>query len=151
MIFNITSGCAYCDPKKPAGKGGWGMGYSLSKGALQRVAGLLKVEHEDQGILCFNLQPGFVMTERMAQDMGKFGFGGAGAPPEVPAKVVRWLCTSPEAKAYTVKTIEAQEFCHERGLLPGWAGPYVSNADNIDYDLSGYYAAEINKAARAKA
>ncbi|HMC69117.1 MAG TPA: SDR family NAD(P)-dependent oxidoreductase, partial [Mycobacteriales bacterium] len=36
-IVNITSGSAYGDPTEPAGKGGWGMGYGISKGGFHRV------------------------------------------------------------------------------------------------------------------
>jgi NAD(P)-dependent dehydrogenase (short-subunit alcohol dehydrogenase family) len=123
IVVNITSSAGYTDPPEPAGHGGWGMGYGTSKGAFHRIAGFLKVELGDDGIRAFNVQPGFIATERMAQDMRVFGFASDGAPPAVPAKVVRWLCTSPEADAYNGMTIEAQNFCHERGLLPGWAGP----------------------------
>lgn len=145
-IVNITSGAAYATPLKPAGAGGWGMGYSLSKGAFHRVAGMLNVELGDRGIRCFNLQPGFVTTERMKQDMVKFGFTAQGAPPAVPAKVVRWLCTSPEADALNGDTIEAQQFCEERGLLPGWEGPYVPREEAVAYDLSGYHLDQYYKA-----
>jgi NAD(P)-dependent dehydrogenase (short-subunit alcohol dehydrogenase family) len=147
IIVNMTSAVAYADPRVPAGTGGgWGMGYSLSKGAFQRVAGFLKVELADKGIRCFNVSPGFVATERMAQDMGKFGFGSQGAPAQVPAKVVRWLCTSPEADAYNAVNIEAQHFCHERGLLPGWPGPVPAKKEGVIYDLSGYNLDQITKA-----
>ena len=40
---------------KPAGDGGWGMGYGISKGAFQRIAGFIDVELGPQGIRCFNL------------------------------------------------------------------------------------------------
>jgi NAD(P)-dependent dehydrogenase (short-subunit alcohol dehydrogenase family) len=137
-IINITSGAAYNDPMKPAGSGGWGMGYGISKGAIQRVASFLNVELGDQGIRCFNVQPGHIATERMAQDMVKFGFSANGAPPAVPAKVVRWLCTDPAANAFRSQTIEAQNFCHERGLMPDWDGPHFAPGTGQTSDLSGY-------------
>ena len=37
--------------------------------------------------------------------------------------------------------MEAQFFCHERGLLPGWDGPEPNTAA-ISYDLSGAILAE---------
>jgi NAD(P)-dependent dehydrogenase (short-subunit alcohol dehydrogenase family) len=152
IVINITSASGYGDPLKAAGAGGWGMGYGTSKGAFQRVAGILKTELGDQGIRPFNVQPGFIVTERMIQDMGKFGFGSQGAGPEVVAKVVSWLCTNPEADQYVGQNIEAQPFCHERGLLPGWDGPTPpTGPDSIAYDLSGHKLDEWNKAARAKA
>jgi NAD(P)-dependent dehydrogenase (short-subunit alcohol dehydrogenase family) len=135
IVVNITSASGYGDPTKPAGLGGWGMGYGTSKGAFQRIAGFLSVELGDRGIRCFNVQPGLIATERIGQDMAKFGIKNNGAPMEVLGKVVRWLCTDPEADQYNGKTIEAQFFCHERGLLPGWDGPrQLDNA--ITYDMS---------------
>jgi len=68
------------------------------------------------------VQPGFVLTERMIQDMGAFGFDTAsGAPPAVIGKVCVWLLESPDAELHNGKNIEAQELCAELGLLPGWS------------------------------
>jgi NAD(P)-dependent dehydrogenase (short-subunit alcohol dehydrogenase family) len=141
-IVDITSGAAYATPAKPAGAGGWGMGYAISKGAFHRVAGILKTELAQHGVRCFNLQPGYIATERIRQDMAKFGFDAddGSAPPAVPAKVVRWLCTSPEAEALNGENIEAQQFCHERGLLLGWKGPTLPKELGVVMDLSGYHA-----------
>src|ERR1700722_1526433 len=43
-IVNIASAAGYADPLKPAGLGGWGMGYGVSKAAFHRIAGFLAVE-----------------------------------------------------------------------------------------------------------
>jgi NAD(P)-dependent dehydrogenase (short-subunit alcohol dehydrogenase family) len=135
-IVNITSGSGYGDPTKPAGNGGWGMGYGTSKGAFHRVAGFLAVELGDKGIRCFNVQPGLIATERIGQDMAKFGITNQGAPMEVMGRVVRWLCTEPDADQYSGRNIEAQYFCHEKGLLPGWDGPQLQD-NSIRLDTSG--------------
>lgn len=135
-VINITSASGYGDPTKPAGSGGWGMGYGISKGAFQRIAGFINVELGGKGIQCFNVQPGLIATERIGQDMAKFGIKNNGAPMEVMGKVVRWLCTEPEAKALIGTTIEAQYFCHEKGLLPGWAGPNLPGNNSITYDTA---------------
>jgi NAD(P)-dependent dehydrogenase (short-subunit alcohol dehydrogenase family) len=120
-IIDITSSVAFEDPTEPAGAGGWGLGYAFSKGALHRIAGVLAVEERDHGVRVFNVQPGFITTERMIQDMGPFGFDAStGAPVEVVAKVCRWLLESPEADALNGTNVEAQPLCSERGLLPGW-------------------------------
>jgi NAD(P)-dependent dehydrogenase (short-subunit alcohol dehydrogenase family) len=132
-IVNITSASGYGDPTKPAGDGGWGMGYGISKGAFQRIAGFLAVELGDQGIRCYNVQPGLIATERIGQDMAKFGIPNRGAPPEVVSRVVGWLATNDEAPAFNGTTIEAQWFCHDRNLLDGWAGPTPMD-NNIRYD-----------------
>ena len=141
-IVNITSASGYADPPKAAGEGGWGLGYGMSKGAMHRISGVLKGELGHHGINFFNLQPGFIATERIAQDMAKFGFDASkGAPCDVPAKVVRWLVTHPEAAKYSGKNIEGQEFCHEMGLLPEWPGPVKASgvsAGGVKYDGSAY-------------
>jgi NAD(P)-dependent dehydrogenase (short-subunit alcohol dehydrogenase family) len=120
-IVNITSGAGYHDPPAPAGEGGWGLGYAISKGALHRIAGVLALELGKRGIRAYNVQPGFIATERMAQDMGSFGFdASAGAPPDVVGAVVRWLVTDPAAAEPNGRNLEAQDVCRELGLLPGW-------------------------------
>jgi NAD(P)-dependent dehydrogenase (short-subunit alcohol dehydrogenase family) len=82
---------------------------------------MLAVELGDRGILAFNLSPGFVATERIAMDMGDFGFDATlGAPADVVGAVAAWLATAPEAASKNGKWIEAQELCRELDLLPGW-------------------------------
>jgi len=122
-IIYITSGAAYDAPPAKAGKGGWGLSYAMSKAAGHSIAGLLAVEYADQGIRAFNIQPGPIRTERIAQDMAGFGFSaddGTWQPPEVIGEVVYWLATSPEADAYNGECVQGQEFCHQRKLLAGW-------------------------------
>ena len=143
-FIHITSTSAYGSPLKGAGKGGWGMGYGVSKGAFQRVAGVMKAEFGDQGIRTYNVQPGFIATERMAQDMGKFGFFG-GVTPFVPGRVIAWLATHPdEAAQYNGDTIEAQQFCWENNLIPEWTdGPFQGKEETIKFDLAGLRRQEI--------
>lgn len=138
-IVNISSGAGTHDPPRPAGDGGWGLGYGFSKAALHRIAGILDLEVADQGIRAFNVQPGFIATERMMQDMGEFSFDASrAAPPDVVGAVVAWLAVNPgaadevmEEKVYPPparstkdgRNIEAQEVCRALGLLPGWPAP----------------------------
>ena len=126
VIVNISSGAGLHDPTAPAGAGGWGLGYGMSKGALHRIAGIFDVELGDRGIRAYNVQPGFIATERMAQDMARFAFdASAGAPPDVVGVVVAWLVTNPDAAEARVagtdgRAVEAQDLCRELALLPGW-------------------------------
>jgi len=149
IIVDITSASGFGDPTAPAGQGGWGMGYGTSKGAFHRIAGFLAAELGDRGIRCFNVQPGLIATERIAQDMAKFGIENNGAPVEVLGKVVRWLCTDPEAAQFTGRNIEAQFFCHERGLLPGWEGPRPLD-NKIRLDTSGAQLQQLEDDLRAR-
>jgi NAD(P)-dependent dehydrogenase (short-subunit alcohol dehydrogenase family) len=120
-IIDITSSVAFEDPAEPAGDGGWGLGYAFSKGALHRIAGVLAVEQRANNVRAFNVQPGFIATERMQQDMAAFGFDAStGAPAAVVAKVCRWLLESPDALALNGTNVEAQEVCRKLQLLPGW-------------------------------
>jgi NAD(P)-dependent dehydrogenase (short-subunit alcohol dehydrogenase family) len=120
-IIDVTSSVAFEDPNAPAGAGGWGLGYAFSKGALHRVAGVLAVEQRANNVCAFNVQPGFIATERMQQDMGAFGFDAStGAPAAVVAKVCRWLLESPDALALNGTNVEAQDLCRKLQLLPGW-------------------------------
>jgi NAD(P)-dependent dehydrogenase (short-subunit alcohol dehydrogenase family) len=121
-IIDITSSAGYEDPPAPAGQGGWGLGYGFSKGALHRIAGMVAVELRDANVRAYNVQPGFIATERIRQDMGAFGFDAStGAPAAVVGKVCRWLVESPDAVALNGQCIQAQELCSELGLLEGWS------------------------------
>jgi NAD(P)-dependent dehydrogenase (short-subunit alcohol dehydrogenase family) len=122
-FINLTSAAALGPPPKKIGEGGWGLSYGMSKAAFHSLAGFMALEYGDQGIRCFNLQPGPIATERMAQDMTKFGFTYLGEPPQIIAEVVLWLDSSPEAAAMNGQNIRAQQFCHDRELLPGWTLP----------------------------
>jgi NAD(P)-dependent dehydrogenase (short-subunit alcohol dehydrogenase family) len=123
VVINLASSSGATDPPSPAGLGGWGLGYAMSKAALHRMAGILAVELGDRGIRSYNLSPGFIATERIALDMGTFGFdAAAGAPADVVGAVAAWLVTAAGADAETGNGtwIEAQVVCRRLGLLPGW-------------------------------
>ena len=122
----------------------------MSKGAFHRVAGLLATELDGTGVRCFNVQPNLIATERIAADMAEFGIENVGAPADVVGVVVDWLVTDPEAEALNGQNIEAQFFCHERGLLPGWAGPNPNEAP-IRYDMSGKVLDDLERDLRERA
>jgi NAD(P)-dependent dehydrogenase (short-subunit alcohol dehydrogenase family) len=121
-IINITSHVAGADPPGPVGEGGWGFGYAASKAAFHRMAGILHVELGDRGIAAFNVDPGFVVTEMMqiADHGAALDRHYRGAPPSVPASVVAWLASSPDAFERRGTTVRAQKLCLERGLHPDW-------------------------------
>jgi NAD(P)-dependent dehydrogenase (short-subunit alcohol dehydrogenase family) len=117
LILNMTSDVAWTDPPGPAGEGGWGLGYAMSKGALHRVAGILAHEVAGTGVHVVNVSPGFVATERMVQDMAEFGFDASmGATPQSVGVVVAWLATGDNAAAHHGQTVAAQELGPELGL-----------------------------------
>ena len=129
-IIDITSAVATSDPPAPTGEGGWGLGYAVTKGAFHRVAGILAVELGPRGIFVVNVEPGYVLTERMVLAQERLGLAGRfpGAPPSVPGSVVAWLAGGPrgvtpeERTSLNGTTISAQRFARERGLHRDWRG-----------------------------
>ena len=122
-VISLTSGAAENDPPVPVWEGSWGFSYGASKAAFHRLAGILNIELGHRGICSYNLEPGVVTSEGLVATLGRNGllesrYGGA--PPEVPAAVIRWLATESEAKDFSGKTIFAQSFCRKRALVPGW-------------------------------
>ncbi len=63
------------------------------------MAGILAVELGPRGILAVNVEPGYVHTERQVANAAANGLEGhyVGAPPSVPASVIAWLATTPDA------------------------------------------------------
>jgi NAD(P)-dependent dehydrogenase (short-subunit alcohol dehydrogenase family) len=119
-IVNVTSAVAYQDPPAPPGEGGWGSAYAMSKGAFHRIAPNLSVEYPS--LRFFNVQPGYVVTERMEVNAKELGLEGRypGAPPSVPAAVIAWAVTSPDAHELNGTTLEAQQVAKRRSLHPDW-------------------------------
>ena len=119
-VVNVTSAVAITDPPSPPGEGGWGLAYAMSKGAFHRLAPNLTVEYPT--LTFFNLEPGYVETERAIQNAAALGLEGRypGAPPSVPASVIAWLASAPEAVELNGQTITAQRFAKERGLHDKW-------------------------------
>jgi NAD(P)-dependent dehydrogenase (short-subunit alcohol dehydrogenase family) len=122
-IINLTSGAGYRDPDAVAEKGGWSTSYALAKGGLHRLAPMIAMELGDRGIRAYNLNPGFVITEKNESRIASLGMGiHVGARPYVPGAVAAWLATSPDALELNGRTINAQPFAIERGIVEEWRG-----------------------------
>ena len=125
IVINMSSAARRTDPPRVTGDGGWGFAYGASKGAFHRLAAILHLELNDRGICAYNIDPGYVVTEAQLAILGGDNaihtrLRHRGAPPEVPATVIAWLATAPAAAELSGQTIDAQPFCKERQLLPGW-------------------------------
>ncbi len=117
IIMTMGSGAGYTDPPAPPGQGGWGLGYAIGKAAGHRLVGHVKAEFGSRGIRSFNINPGYVRTERNSLTAEDDGMDPSlGAPPEAIGAVVAWLATSPEADALTGTNIDAQDFCRAKEL-----------------------------------
>jgi NAD(P)-dependent dehydrogenase (short-subunit alcohol dehydrogenase family) len=144
LIVHLTSASGFSSPSAAAGKGGWGISYGSTKAAIHRVAGILSRELEGTGVTVINVDPGYIATERIAQDMAGYGFAADGEPPEVVGAVLAWLATNPDATQFNGDTVFAQDFCHERNLLPEWSGPKLRQPSSQP-DLAGYQIAQLNE------
>ena len=126
IIVNLTSEAGMTDPPLKLATGGWSYAHGATKAALHRMAGILHLEYAERGIRAYNLEPGLVRSESLIASMGESTqlekMGVKSAPVEVPAAVIRWLCTAADAIALSGQNIHAQPFCKKNQLLPGWPG-----------------------------
>ncbi|MEQ8842810.1 MAG: SDR family oxidoreductase [Acidimicrobiales bacterium] len=118
-VVNMISATAYVTPRSRIGKGGWGMGYAMTKAAFARVAPLLEVEHREDGIRAFSVDPGHVPTERQvaAGRATQYENDYAAGTPQAIGAAVAWLCTSDEAEEHRGRVVLAQEITQEHGLV----------------------------------
>ncbi|MGA2835988.1 MAG: SDR family oxidoreductase [Acidimicrobiales bacterium] len=120
-VVDVTSHTATADPPGPVGKGGWGVAYAASKAAAHRFAPLLAVELGDRGIRAYNVDPGYVETERQVVNAAVLGLAGHyhGAPPSVPAAAIAWMVDHPD-RLENGQTVRAQKLALVEGLHPDW-------------------------------
>lgn len=117
----MSSHVATQDPPGPVGEGGWGLAYAASKAAFHRFAPLLAIELGGRGIRAYNVDPGYVETERQQSNAAALGLLGrySGAPPSVPAAAIAWMVDHPEALD-NGQTVRAQKLALVEGLHADW-------------------------------
>jgi NAD(P)-dependent dehydrogenase (short-subunit alcohol dehydrogenase family) len=119
VVANVTSGAGYNRPFAAIGAGGWALTYGVSKAGLNRIAEQLVVEHADDGLRFYNLQPGAVATERVLAAGEKLAFVAKhAAPVEVVGEAIARIVTSAPATFPNGGTLEVQDIAREWGLLP---------------------------------
>lgn len=121
IVINMTSNAGRNDPPGPVGRGGWGYVYGASKAAFHRMVGLLHVELASSGLLAYNVDPGYVVTDAMRAVLGTdndLDERYPGLSPEVPAAVVGWLARGSEtARGFAGRTLQAATVCREQQLV----------------------------------
>jgi NAD(P)-dependent dehydrogenase (short-subunit alcohol dehydrogenase family) len=111
IVINVTSSAGERETPAPIGQGGWGLGYSLSKAAFNRMVPGLAKELREHGIAVIGLMPGFVGTERMAAELAEFGFDASKAlPVENPGRVCAMLATAKDPLYFSGKDIYGPAF-----------------------------------------
>lgn len=120
-IINLSTRHNYTKQGGPPGAGGAGVSYNCSKAACGKLADGLAAEHDADGILAFDLDPGPVMTERFDTQGHRLGYPKElFCPVEVPAMATLWLATNDEAAQFNGQHFMAQEFVRSRKLWPEW-------------------------------
>ena len=93
LVLDISSAAGQHTPPHPVGEGGWALSYAVTKAGFHRIADMLALECGEAGVRAFNLNPGFVATERV-QAVGELAFvADRGIAPEVVGRVVAWFVT----------------------------------------------------------
>jgi NAD(P)-dependent dehydrogenase (short-subunit alcohol dehydrogenase family) len=120
-VVGVTSHTATADPPAPVGEGGWGVAYAASKAASHRFAPSLAVELGARGIRAYNVDPGYVETERQVVNATALGLSDRyrGAPSSVPGAVIAWLADHPDA-VENGATVRAQKVALVEGLHEDW-------------------------------
>ena len=114
VVINVTSSAGDRETPQPIGEGGWGLGYSISKAAFNRMVPGLAKELRQYNIAVIGLMPGFVATERMAAELAEFGFDASkGLPVENPGRVCAMLATARDPLVFSGRDIYGPAFYTE--------------------------------------
>jgi NAD(P)-dependent dehydrogenase (short-subunit alcohol dehydrogenase family) len=114
-LANMTSAAAYVRPPAAAGEGGWSLIYGVSKAGFHRIAEQLAIEYPQLTVV--NVQPGQVITERVAAAGEKLAFVARGGAPvdivgEATARIVDEI-----GQFETGSTIQIQDQARAWGML----------------------------------
>jgi NAD(P)-dependent dehydrogenase (short-subunit alcohol dehydrogenase family) len=111
IVINVTSSAGERETPALIGEGGWGLGYSITKAAFNRMVPGLAKELRQHDIAVIGLMPGFVGTERMAAELGEFGFDASKAlPVENPGRVCAMLATAKDPMLFTGRDVYGPMF-----------------------------------------
>ena len=118
IVINVPSSAGDREIAAPIGQGGWGLGYSITKAAFNRMVPGLAKELRPHNIAVIGLMPGFVGTERMAIELGEFGFDASKAlPVENPGRVCAMLATAKDPMHFSGRDLRGPEMYLEHALL----------------------------------
>lgn len=118
LVLDISSDAGQYTPRQPVGEGGWALAYAVSKAGFHRIADMLALECGDAGIRAFNLNPGFVATERVLVSEELAFVANKGISPEVVGRVVAWFVTTGQHTFDNGTSHQVRNFACELGYLP---------------------------------
>jgi hypothetical protein len=80
------------------------------------MAGIVAAELCPAGVRCFNVEPGFVATERATADPRLGWVAERGKSVDIVGAVVRWLLAQPEGVIANGSTVSVDVVARELGL-----------------------------------
>ena len=121
LIIIFTSAAAWAEPVGVPGKGATGLGYPVTKAAINRFVAMLAMELREHNVAVIAVDPGFTLAEHVREGAVGSTYHGWDLAwahgVEVPAKTVRYLSTCRDPMWYSGKVVVAEHFVREHNLL----------------------------------
>ena len=117
-MLDVSSAAGQLTPRHPVGEGGWPLAYAVTKAGFHRIADMLALEYGDAGVRAFNVNPGFVATERVRAVEDLAFVADRGVAPEVVGRVVAWFVTMGQHRLENGSYHQVQDLARELGYLP---------------------------------
>jgi 3-oxoacyl-[acyl-carrier protein] reductase len=118
LVLDISSAAGQYTPRHSLGEGGWALAYAVTKAGFHRIADMLAFECGDAGIRAFNLNPGFVATERVLAVEDLAFVADKGIAPEVVGRVVAWFATTGQHRFENGTSHQVRDLACDLGYLP---------------------------------
>ncbi len=118
LVIDISSAAGQLTPRRPVGEGGWPLAYAVTKAGFHRIADMLALEYGDAGVRAFNLNPGFVATERVLAVEDLAFVADRGVRPEVVGRVVAWFAATGQHRLENGSYHQVTELARELRYLP---------------------------------
>jgi NAD(P)-dependent dehydrogenase (short-subunit alcohol dehydrogenase family) len=118
LVLDISSAAGQHTPRHSLGEGGWALAYAVTKAGFHRIADMLAFECGDAGIRAFNLNPGFVATERVLAVEDLAFVADKGIAPEVVGRVVAWFATTGQHRFENGTSHQVRDLACDLGYLP---------------------------------
>ena len=118
LVLDISSDAGQVTPRHPVGEGGWTLSYAVTKAGFHRIADMIALECGDAGVRAFNLNPGFVATERVLAVEELAFVADRGVAPDVVGRVVAWFAAIGQHRYENGTYLQDPPLARELGYLP---------------------------------
>jgi len=118
LVLDISSAAGQLTPRHPVGEGGWTLSYAVTKAGFHRIADMIALEYGEAGVRAFNLNPGFVATERVLAVKELAFVADRGIAPEIVGRVVAWFATTGQHRFENGSYHQVPALARELGYLP---------------------------------